>query len=205
MSAAPAAAESARCSIMLCERPGTATLDGVNFCSAHYIVTCFGRLRRYAELQQRGRLSEIGTESVRQFLRECVRQADRMEHSRDGDLSSEERVQLLDIILWATELARHLRRSSRRVVRTPLRLAVETPGPPWEVDAETCLVSRHGAMLELKQPLPANETLLVSCLQTGRQARARVAWYQEKENGRIEIGIEFLDSQNFWQLDWDSA
>jgi len=38
---------------------------------------------------------------------------------------------------------------------------------------------------------------------TGRRAKARVAWRRRKLGRRQEIGIEFLDCENFWDLFWD--
>jgi len=30
-------------------------------------------------------------------------------------------------------------------------------------------------------------------------------WCHQKEEGRREIGIEFLDCDNFWELDWSAV
>ena len=42
-------------------------------------------------------------------------------------------------------------------------------------------------------------------LDSGRDARACVAWYQRKKRSVLEVGIEFVDCDNFWGLDWGTA
>ncbi len=37
------------------------------------------------------------------------------------------------------------------------------------------------------------------------QAQARVAWPRRKLGGSQEIRIEFLDRNNFWDVDWSAA
>ena len=58
-------------------------------------------------------------------------------------------------------------------------------------------------MLECRHPLRPGEILLVVRTDTGRQAKARVVWRRRELGRRQEIGIEFLDCENFWDLFWD--
>jgi len=203
MSSAHAITKPLNCSALPCSFPSVSTLEGAYLCVTHFIWTCFCRLRGYAELQKQGRLSLMERQPVRQFIRESIREADRLEQSCNGHHRGTQRAQLRDIILWASELAGRIRRSQRKEVRIPVRLSVEMPGRPWEIDAETKFISRHGARLRLDHPLPVNETILVRLPGNGRQARARVAWYQTKTNGQLEVGIEFFGSPDFWNVNWD--
>jgi hypothetical protein len=124
-----------------------------------------------------------------------------MEHQAK-DLDNLDRAKLLHIILSATELGRHLRRSPRKVATIAVRLSSERLGGAWEEDTETVLVSRYGALVRCKHAAKAGETLNVIRTDTGEKAMARVAWQRPLENDDVRIGVEFVSSENFWGLDW---
>ena len=75
----------------------------------------------------------------------------------------------------------------------------------WEEDTITRIVSRYGATLECKHLVRTGETLLVVRKDTGQQTRAQVLFGNSNLSGRQEIGIEFLDCENFWDLDWEAT
>ncbi len=168
--------ETQRCCFPGCELLATASGP---FCRGHLISTCYERLEAYAKLQKEHRLGEIAAESVRQFIHECVREADSIEHNAK-DLDDLERARLLDIILWATDLGRNVRRSPRKVVSIPLRVCFDKPGHPSVEETETQLMSRHGAWVQCQRAVEIDETLVAERKDTGRKDRARVAWSQRK-------------------------
>jgi hypothetical protein len=193
-----------KCSIAGCGQALAASLDGETFCREHFISVCYTRLDRYDEIRRGPGLSATDTESVRRFIHECTRFADEIEHSAQ-DLDNLERAKLLHIILTASELGRHLRRSPRKVAAIAVRLSSEKVGGAWEEDTETVLVSRYGALVRCKHPAKAGETLHVIRADTGEKALARVAWQRPSDNSGgedIRIGVEFVSCENFWGLDW---
>ncbi len=107
--------------------------------------------------------------------------------------------------LRATDLSCRLRQSQRLAASIPVELRCEEPGGAWEEETQTKQISRYGALLKCQHPVRAGEILLVVRLDTGRQAQARVARRQRKIGGVQEIGIEFLDRDNFWNMDWSSV
>ena len=193
-----------KCSVAGCGQVLAASLDGETFCREHFISVCYTRLDRYDEIRRGPGLSATDTESVRRFIHECTRFADEIEHSAQ-DLDNLERAKLLHIILTASELGRHLRRSPRKVAAIAVRLSSEKVGGAWEEDTETVLVSRYGALVRCKHPAKAGETLHVIRADTGEKAVARVAWQRPSGNSGSEdtrIGVEFVACENFWGLDW---
>lgn len=76
-------------------------------CRTHFIITCYERLQSC--LDRLGAQPVLGTivDPVRQFLIECCEQAANLALGIE-DLSSMERAQILDILLWATDTARRL-------------------------------------------------------------------------------------------------
>jgi hypothetical protein len=192
------------CSIDGCGQEAAASLDGEAFCREHFISTCYTRLDRYDEIRKGPGLRATNTESVRRFVHECTRSADEMEHEAK-DLDNLDRAKLLHIILVASELGRHLRRSPRKVAAIAVRLRSEKLGGAWEEDTETVLVSRYGALMRCKHAAKAGETLSVIRADTGEKVAARVAWQRPLENDGIRIGVEFVSCENFWGLDWGAV
>jgi len=196
-----------QCSTAGCSQALAASLDGEALCREHFISACYTRLDRYDEIRKGPGLSAADTESVRRFIHESMRFADEIEHSA-LDLDNLERAKLLHIILTASELGRHLRRSPRKVATIAVRLSSEKLGGAWEEDTETVLVSRYGALVRCKHPAKAGEALQVIRADTGEKALARVAWQRPSANSGsedIRIGVEFVGCENFWGLDWGAV
>jgi len=76
---------------------------------------------------------------------------------------------------------------------------------PWEEETQTRVISRYGALVKCQHAVEADERVRVVRADNGRQAHARVAWHQRKGEGPPDVGIEFLDCDNFWELDWESS
>ena len=117
-------------------------------------------------------------------------------------LDKVERARLLAVILSAAELGRHLRRSPRKVLAIPVRLLSEDPRERWEEDTETVTVSRCGALVRSQHSAELDQRLRVLRPDEGRQARARVAWCPPERETNPLLAVEFIDSDNFWGLDW---
>ncbi len=192
--------EVVRCSVPGCGQPATTTLEKRTLCPTHFISICYERMEGYS-----ARLKEQPfPEEIRTFLDECTPQiADLAKNA--GNLSDLERARLLEILLSAYNLSRQLRRSPRKKVIIPVRLCGEKSGQKWEEKTETRMLSRYGALVDCQHPVEVGETLLVERLDNARHVRTRVTWQRRKWAGRLEIGLEFLDCDNFWELDWKAA
>jgi hypothetical protein len=129
-------------------------------------------------------------------------QADNIERSA-RDLDDLDRERLIDLIFLTAELGGHLRRSPRTVSSIAIQACSEKPGQGWVEKTETRLISRYGALVKSQGSPEIGETLRVVRLDNGRKAVARVAWQVRKKRGQSEIGIEFLNCDNFWELDWN--
>ena len=194
-------ANAGQCSIEGCNQAVSATLESEAFCRGHFISACYEQLERYDEMQKSHRLSVADAESVRRFINHSSRQADEIEH-KTKEIDNLDRARLLHIILWANELGRHLRRSPRKVASIPVRLCCDKLGSAWEEETQTLLLSRHGASLRCGHPAKTGEPVQLVRLDTGQRVQARVAWLRPGENDVMRIGVEFVDCENFWGLDW---
>jgi len=196
-------AETGLCVSLDCGRQAAATLEGCSLCLEHFLPACYEQFDHFLGWQQEP-YNPARAESVRRFLDESTRQASVLLES-PRDLGNLERARLIDILARAKELARHLRRSERKPVAIPVVLRSDTPGRAWEETTETLLVSLHGAKLQLQHKVRNRETLVVIRRDTLQEARAQVAWRRNAENGRLEVGIEFLNAGNFWQMEWSQT
>ena len=193
--------ETAPCGVSECQKRAVASLDAHPLCRKHFIDSCYAELEAYSGRLKENRWGDAFPEWAWRFIYECMQQADRIEQSAE-DLDDEERRQLVSLILSAAELGCHLRRSPRRAATITIRLHCEKPARPWEEETETRLISRHGALVTCQKRVEIDQRLCVVRMDNGREARARVAWCQRKRRGQPEVGIEFVDCDNFWELDW---
>jgi hypothetical protein len=97
------------------------------------------------------------------------------------------------------------RRSNRKATAIPIWLRNEELGPVWEEETETQIVSRCGAGLRCRHLASAESIVVIVRRDTGRRAKARVRYSRYNPDGKRELGIEFIDNDNFWGLDWNSS
>ncbi len=189
-----------RCRFEGCVQPAAAALLNRCFCREHFITYCHEQLEAHKKRIKERPFDEETVELLREFLPECTLQATQLaEVEREAD--PQERTRLLDIILHAANLSRCLRRSPRRKISVPVWLRREGPGQMWEEETRTLMVSRHGAGLECRHLVETGGTIVLARRDTGQRAVARVKYSRYNSEGLREIGVEFLDADNFWQID----
>ncbi len=192
------------CSVGGCDKAKAASLEGAALCQEHFISVCYERLDHYDGLRKGNGLRPADAESARRFINECSRTADEMEHDA-RELDNLEKAKLVHIILTASELGRHLRRSPRKAAAIAVRLSSDKLGGAWEENTETVLLSQYGASVRCKHPAKPGETLEIIRSDTGEKAQARVAWQRPAGIDEVRIGVEFVACENFWGLDWGAV
>lgn len=95
------------------------------------------------------------------------------------------------------------RRSLRKPACIPVWLRNEARGPIWEEETETHVVSRFGAGLHCRHSIVAESVVTIIRRDNGQRVFARVKYSRYSADGRREFGIEFIDKDNFWELDWN--
>jgi hypothetical protein len=194
--------ETENCSALGCSRVPIASLEAHPLCRKHFIDSCEVELEAYQRRLKENRLGDVSPEMAKRFVHQCLQQADNIERSA-RDLDDLDRERLLNLILLASELGCHVRRSPRTVTSIAIQVRSETSGQRWEEQTETRLISRYGALVKCQHYLEIGESLCVVRLDNGRKAVARVAWLIRNQDGQPEVGIEFPDCDNFWELDWN--
>jgi len=172
-------------------------------CPEHFIAACCLDLNGLADRLQQERFQNEARESVKRELQECLWQASALAQ-KGQDLAGEEQISLIEVLFWGAELGQRLRRGPRKAASIPVRLRRERPGEAWEEDTKTLLLSRYGALIACPRAVQVGETLHLTRLDIGQQAQARVTWVRGGP-GPVQIGVEFLEQENFWGLKWEGA
>jgi hypothetical protein len=193
--------ETENCSASGCWRVAIASLESHPLCRKHFIDSCEAELDAYQQLLRENRMGEVSPESARRFVNQCTQQADNIERGA-RDLDDSDRQRLLNLIALAAELGRYLRRSPRKVTSIAVQMRCEKSGPRWEEKTETQVISRYGASVKCQHYLEIGESIRVVRLDNGRKADARVVWHVRKQDEHPKVGVEFLNCDNFWELDW---
>src|SRR3989441_6176091 len=120
--------ETESCGAPGCSRPAAGTVELRPLCLEHFLTSCYAKLDRCAQLLREQPLEKSTVESMQQFVEESARQATHIAHTVD-DLDNLQRARLLDILLWAGELIRRLRRGPRKGALAPLLLGFGKPRP----------------------------------------------------------------------------
>ncbi|MBZ5630875.1 MAG: hypothetical protein LAO06_18620 [Acidobacteriia bacterium] len=101
----------------------------------------------------------------------------------------------------------HGRRGCRIARRLPLMLHWREPQGAWrEIPAETRILSRHGCLLACRARIKLHDEVMVWWLEKMSYARARVVFRSvSPSSDSVEIAFEFLDSEDFWGLNFHDA
>ena len=186
-----------KCSSEGCSDEVVASVENRGLCRKHFLANAYRQLETISAQIQDPRFHESHGEPAARFLEDCMR------HAADiacapAPPSNLERAQVLDVLLWASELHGRLRRSPRVSARVAVKLRSETQ--QWEERVETQLLSRHGFQLTCGHELNVEDVLICERLDVGWRTQVRVVWARRKETGATEAGFEFLKDENFWGI-----
>jgi hypothetical protein len=195
---------SAHCDASGCERAATAAIESRALCLQHFISSSQDEIEQRSSRLKGEAYDRGATDSFRKFLAECARQAKQFAEDK-ATADPQQHARLLDLLLRASDLTARLRRSPRQPASVPVWLRREDPGRTWEEETRTLAISRHGAGFECRHFVETGGTLVVARRDTGRRTQARVAYCRFDSQGQRQIGVEFLDRDDFWGLDINSA
>ena len=93
------------------------------------------------------------------------------------------------------------RKTQRVLVRVPVRVSVQrTPVSHFE-ETHTLALNAHGALILLSASVGKGQRLELLNIATGDRAECIVAYLGQRQEGRIEVGVEFiLPNPQFWHV-----
>ena len=92
-----------RCGFLHCGEPSVATLGDYEYCLVHFILACYRHLEQSSGLRHGDPEHEGKAEERTRSLVEIIDQVTSVGLTT-GDLTNQERGQLLDILLWTSGL-----------------------------------------------------------------------------------------------------
>jgi hypothetical protein len=190
------------CAISGCSGPSVVTLGKQDYCREHFIQTCYEHLEECSEkFRERDQVDELVCDTRRRSLQEIVHQSTAASLTH-GDLNNLERSQLLDIVRWAGDLIRQIRRGPGRRVSIPVRLYLESSNQVCVEETLVREVSQHGTALTCSLPIIAGELVKMERMDTGERVDGIVRWCQRRDGTTLHLGLEFSRCNNFWRLHW---
>ena len=98
-----------------------------------------------------------------------------------------------------------VRRGRRIRASMPIMLHWRESQGPWrEIPAETKMLSRHGCLLACSARIKLSDEVNVWWMETMRYAEARVVFRKLAAGEAVEVALEFLESENFWDRDFSA-
>jgi hypothetical protein len=191
---------SLKCAADGCAEAAAASLDGRQVCRTHFMAGAYRHLDSIAAQIQEPHFHTQHGDSASLFLEQCMREATNIACAPELP-NNLERAQLLDILLWASELYGRLRRGPRVSASIPILIRSEDPQKPWEEKTETRQLSMHGFSFVCRHELRHGATLTCVRLDNGRRLDGRVAWARAKDSGETLAGVEFSTEEDFWGLE----
>jgi hypothetical protein len=187
------------CSEEGCAETVVASVEERPLCRRHFLAFSYRALESIDAKIVESEFHENHGEATGRLLEECMRHAADIACAPVAPANIE-KAQVLDVLLWASELHARLRRSARVPARIPILVRSEAPERPWEEKTQTELLSRHGFQFACRHEINPSDKLICIRLDNGWRTEARVAWTQRKDSGEILAGLEFLTDANFWAL-----
>jgi hypothetical protein len=171
-----------------------------DYCHERFIQTCYEHLEECEEkLRERDQAGQHACDTRRRSLHEIVNQSTATSLTA-GDLSNLERIQLLDIVRWAGDLIRQIRRGPRKRVSIPVRLYLESSSQAFAEETLVQEVSRNGTALTCSLPVNVGEVVKVERMDTGERVEGIVRWRERRDGTSLHLGLEFHGCNNFWRL-----
>jgi hypothetical protein len=188
------------CAGASCSATAAIDFDGRQFCLDHFLPACITELEARNERLRNLPFDPAATEAFKTFITNCAKQAEKLaEDPRFAQAHTT--TSLLDFLLRISQLTQKIRRSPRTTSSIAVWLRREDPHQTWHEETWTVSTSRHGAALLCRRPVEKGGTVVLCRKDKGSRATAQVVYSRRDSEGRKQIGIQFCDPVNFWDLD----
>jgi hypothetical protein len=200
------------CAGASCNATAAIDFDGRSLCLDHFLPACIHELESRNERLRNLPFDAAATEEFKAFVTNCAQQAEKLAAklvekpaeslNEDSRLSrAQAKTSILDFLLRISRVTKQIRRSTRTTSSIAVWLRREDPHQTWHEETWTVSTSRHGAALLCRRPVEKGGTVVLCRKDKGSRATAQVVYSRRDSEGRKQIGIEFCDPINFWDLD----
>jgi hypothetical protein len=196
--------DSISCANPSCEAPAAIDLTGQSLCAEHFLPACLAEIESRNERLRNRPFDPAATDALKTFIADCTKQVEMLAANLVEDqrfAQSHLKPVLLDFLLRMSQLSQRIRRGPRTTSSVAVWLRREDPHQTWHEETWTVSVSRHGAALLCRRPVEKGGTVVLCRKDKGSRAEAQVVYSLRDSEGRKQIGVQFCDPINFWDLD----
>jgi hypothetical protein len=200
--------DSSPCANASCEAAAAIDFAGQSLCTEHFIPACIAEIESRNERLRNLPFDPAATDALKTFIADCTKQAETLaaklaENPAEDSRFTQSRLKplLLDFLLRMSQLSQRIRRGPRTTSSVAVWLRREDPHQTWHEETWTVSVSRHGAALLCRRPVEKGGTVVLCRKDKGARAEAQVVYSLRDSEGRKQIGVQFCDPINFWDLD----
>jgi len=174
-------------------------VDGLPLCRSHFYDMASKRLEEHRTRLQR--MDPVGADRapILKFLSEIISQTTTLAATAKF-LSPSQRDMFLELSLSAIELHERVQRDPRIRRDMPILIYRETASDGKQELTNTVDVSKAGACVATIGLWKTGEKLWIEKPGSQQRALARVAWVKNSEPPQYLMGLELLDSEDFWGL-----
>lgn len=206
--------DSSPCAAASCEAAAAIDFAGQSLCPEHFLPACIAEIEARNERLRNLPFDPAATEALKAFIADCTNQVEKLAEKLAAEKLVAENViedprftttltkpVILDFLLRMSQLSQRIRRSPRTTSSVAVWLRREDPHQTWHEETWTVSVSRHGAALLCRRPVEKGGTVVLCRKDKGSRAEAQVVYSLRDSEGRKQIGVQFRDPINFWDLD----
>jgi hypothetical protein len=200
--------DSSPCANASCEAAAAIDFAGQSLCTEHFLPACIAEIESRNERLRNLPFDPVATDALKTFIADCTKQAEKLaaklaENPAEDSRFTQSHLKpvLLDFLLRMSQLSQRIRRGPRTTSSVAVWLRREDPHQTWHEETWTVSVSRHGAALLCRRPVEKGGTVVLCRKDKGSRAEAQVVYSLRDSEGRKQIGVQFCDPINFWDLD----
>ncbi len=200
------------CAGASCNATAAIDFDGRQLCLDHFLPACIHELEARNERLRNLPFDAAATHAFKAFVTNCAKQAETLAE-KSVEITAENldeaarctraqaKTSILDFLLRISQLNQKIRRGPRTNSSIAVWLRREDPHQTWHEETWTVSTSRHGAALLCRRPVEKGGTVVLCRKDKGSRATAQVVYSRRDSEGRKQIGIQFCDPINFWDLE----
>lgn len=193
-------ADENHCDYEACDEYAAVEFDGHPVCAAHFVLVSLKELDARAEGLKGVAYESAATSDLKDFLETCERQAKILAETEElGDPKTKKRA--AEVLRRISKVSQSLRRSPRFIASVPVWLRREDPGRTWEEETWTSSLSLHGAGFSCHHAVEVGGVVVLCRRDKGNRVRAKVVYSRYDADGRREIGVELMETGDFWDLE----
>jgi len=182
-----------------CSNDAEVKFDGHPFCPVHFYDFASELFTQYRARLSEGDPAGADRTKILHFVSELISVTTILVASAKS-LRQEQRDQFLKLSLDAAEFYKRVQRDPRIARRLPILISRKTDSAGSQELTHTVDVSRGGACVATTGAWKTGEQIWLQKPQGSLRALARIAWVKKNAPFQFLIGLEILDSENFWNL-----